>query len=273
MKVKTCLRYPGGKFYGLKSILPYLKINHKEYRETMIGGGSIFLAKDHVDLNWINDIDSELINFYKTIQNDNTKEELYNLLENQIASKERHQEVRELKPKDKIERAFKFFYLNRTSFSGIMVNPRWGYMIGSSVTPDRWTKIIEPVSQKLKKSKITNMDFKKIIETKSKFSNDDVLLYIDPPYFDASKNIYNNEFTKNDHSELCKFLKRSKFKFVLSYDNFDEVKEMYDWAHVDESDWTYFMSENRRQVGRELIISNFRINQKLDESISNLIKN
>lgn len=273
MKVKTCLRYPGGKFYGLKSILPYLKINHNEYRETMIGGGSIFLGKDHVDLNWINDIDSELINFYKTIQNDDTKKELYTLLENEIASKERHQEVKNLETKDKVEKAFKYFYLNRTSFSGIMVKPRWGYLIGSSVTPDRWTKIIEPVSQKLKKTKITNIDFKKIIETKSKFSNDDVLLYIDPPYFNASKNIYNNEFTKNDHLELCKILKSTKFKFILSYDNFDEVIEMYDWANVDKSNWTYFMSENRRQTGRELIITNFKIDQKIDEFSTNMIKN
>ena len=268
MKVKTCLRYPGGKFYGLKSILPHLKINHKEYRETMIGGGSVFLAKDHVDCNWINDIDSELINFYKIIQNDDTKKELYSLLENQIASKERHKEIKEQNSKNKIEQAFKYFYLNRTSFSGIMVKPRWGYRIGSSVTPDRWTKIIEPVSQKLKNIKITNMDFKKIIETKTKFSNKDVLLYIDPPYFDASKNIYNNQFTAKDHLELSKILKKSKFKFVLSYDNFDEVVKMYDWANIHKTDWTYFMSENRRQVGRELIISNFKINEKLDESIA-----
>ncbi len=273
MKVKTCLRYPGGKFYGLKSIMPYLKINHKEYRETMIGGGSVFLAKEYVNINWINDIDSDLINFYKVIKNDADKKQLYTLLENETASKDRHQEVRDLKSKNKIEKAFKFFYLNRTSFSGIMVNPRWGYMLGSSVTPDRWTKIIEPVSQKLKNTKITNLDFKKVIENKSKFSNDDVLLYVDPPYFDASKNIYNNQFTKKDHSELCRILKKSKFKFVLSYDNFDEVIDMYDWAYVDKSDWTYFMSENRRQVGQELIISNFRINQKIDKFVPNLIKN
>lgn len=262
MKVKTCLRYPGGKFYGLKSLLPYLKINHKEYRETMIGGASVFLAKDHVDLNWINDIDSELINFYKIIQNEDTKQELYMLLENEIASKGRHQEIKQFEPNDKIESAFKFFYLNRTSFSGIMVKPRWGYMVGSSVTPDRWTKIIEPVSQKLKKTEITNVDFRKIINSKSKFSDEDVLLYVDPPYFDASKNIYNNQFTKKDHLDLCKLLKNTKFKFILSYDNYDEVSEMYDWAFVDKSDWTYFMSENRRQVGRELIISNFKINKK-----------
>jgi DNA adenine methylase len=273
MKVKTCLRYPGGKYYGLKFILPYLKINHKEYRETMIGGGSVFLGKDHVKVNWINDVDSELINFYKIIQNEDTKKQLYVLLKNQIASKERHKEVKQLETKDKVERAFKYFYLNRTSFSGIMVNPRWGYLIGSSVTPDRWTKIIEPVSQKLEKTKITNFDFKKIINTKSKFSSDEVLLYIDPPYFDASKNIYNNQFTKKDHIELCKILKKSKFKFILSYDNFDEIIEMYNWANIDKSNWTYFMSENRRQVGRELIISNFEVNQKLDESIPTLIKN
>lgn len=268
MKVKTCLRFPGGKFYGLKNILPYLKINHKEYREPFVGGGSIFMAAEPVKFNWINDVDKDLINFYKIIQNDDTKKQLFELLKNETASKQRHAQIKQFKPKNNVEKAFKFFYLNRTSFSGIMVRPRWGYMIGSSVTPDRWTKIIEPVAQKLKNVNITNLDFRKVLEDKSKFADSEVLIYLDPPYFDASKNIYNNQFIKKDHYDLCKILKNSKFKFVLSYDDFEEVRHMYNWAFIERSNWTYFMSEERRQEGHELIITNFKINQRLDEIIA-----
>ena len=118
------------------------------------------------------------------------------MLNNEVASKKRHAEVLEFSPKNKIERSFKYFYLNRTSFSGIMVRPRWGYKIGSSVTPDRWIDIIEPVSQKLADVRITNYDWEKLLDQKSNYNNDEVLIYLDPPYFEASKNIYNNEFLK-----------------------------------------------------------------------------
>jgi len=111
------------------------------------------------------------------------------------------------------------------------------------------------------------MDFRKVLNAKSKFKDDDVLVYLDPPYFEASKGIYNIEFSKQDHLDLCKFLQKFPYRFVLSYDRSDELKKMYDWANIDESTWTYYMSEERRQEGKELIITNFRLNHKLDELI------
>jgi len=255
MKIRTCLRYPGGKFYGLKKIRPFYNIPHNEFREPFVGGGSIFLDKELCSkANWINDSDKELIIFYKVIQNPITKKQLYKLLENEVANRERHKKVLMIKPKNNIEIAFKYFYLNRTSFSGIMNKPRWGYALGSSVTPDRWTERIEPVANKLKDIKITPLDFREVIEAKSK---NDVLLYLDPPYFEASRAIYKNEFSKQDHLDLCDLLKKTNYKFILSYENCAGVKRLYNWANVCDIDFTYFMSEARRQNGSELIITNF----------------
>ena len=65
-KVKTCLRTPGGKFYGFKKLEKYFQVEFDEYREPFLGGGSVFLSLDNeTKTNWINDIDTELVNFYK----------------------------------------------------------------------------------------------------------------------------------------------------------------------------------------------------------------
>lgn len=257
MRTRTCLRFPGGKFYGWTKLKDVVDTPHKEYREVMVGGGSIFLGKQLSEHNWINDVDRNLINFYKIIQNNSDRKRLFKLLNGSKATKTIHAMMRDNKPKDKFESAYKFFYLNRTSFSGIMSNPRWGYLIGSSTRPERWADIIKPVAQKLKKVKITCQDFRNVINESSSYKNKDVLLYVDPPYYKAAKNIYTNDFSKNDHIDLARMLKRTRFKFVLSYDNVDEIRELYSWAIVKDSTWTYFMSENRRQIGKELIITNF----------------
>jgi site-specific DNA-adenine methylase len=69
--------------------------------------GSVFLGNDlTAKKNWINDIDKDLVNFYKVIQNEDSKNELFRLLNDQIATKERHLEIKNYKPKNKIERAF-----------------------------------------------------------------------------------------------------------------------------------------------------------------------
>ena len=42
-KTKSPLRYPGGKSKALKQILPIIP-SFKEFREPMVGGGSVFFA-------------------------------------------------------------------------------------------------------------------------------------------------------------------------------------------------------------------------------------
>ena len=44
MRIKTCLRTPGGKFYGFKFLKKYFDTEFNEYREPFIGGGSVFLS-------------------------------------------------------------------------------------------------------------------------------------------------------------------------------------------------------------------------------------
>jgi DNA adenine methylase len=230
-------------------------VSHDEYREPFVGGASIFLAKSLAkNLNWLNDKDKELTNFYHIIADSKTAEKLYELIDGEYVSKERYAQVKQLKPKNEVEKAFKYFYLNRTSFSGIMVNPRWGYLIGSSLTPENWVSRIQPVAEKLQHALITNLDFRDVL---TKDSSDRVLCYIDPPYLVASKSIYSENFNHNDHHDLAELLQNAKFKFVLSYENSDEVRSLYSWANLHHSSWVYYLSEDRRQDGRELIITNF----------------
>ncbi len=145
-KVKTPFRYPGGKFYALKYILPFIaKIPHDEYREPFVGGGSVFFGKVPTKTNWVNDIDGELINIYKAIQNPATRKKLINLLKNEGANPIRYKEVRSLKPKGSLERAYRYYYLNRTSFSGKMISASWGYREKRSIPPHRWSEVIEPI--------------------------------------------------------------------------------------------------------------------------------
>ena len=90
-KVKSPLRYPGGKFYALKHIMPYIEcVEHDEYREPFLGGGSVFFAKQKVQFNILNDLEQEIINFYKLILDDEMRNELIRRFDREVANKERH---------------------------------------------------------------------------------------------------------------------------------------------------------------------------------------
>ena len=70
-RILSPFRYPGGKYYAAKYILPYINsCKHDEYREPFVGGGSIFFAKKKCKYNWLNDLDSDLMTTYEVIASD-----------------------------------------------------------------------------------------------------------------------------------------------------------------------------------------------------------
>lgn len=69
--VKNILRYPGGKSKAIKMIISKIPTNIKEFREPMVGGGSVSLAIKQLFPNVkikINDLNYDLICFWKILR-------------------------------------------------------------------------------------------------------------------------------------------------------------------------------------------------------------
>jgi DNA adenine methylase len=258
---RSPFRYPGGKFYALKQIIPFLEaFPHDEYREPFVGGGSVFFAKKKSKTTWINDLDTDLISTYKIIQNEESSKRLILRVEIETASKERHAEIKCINATSEEDIAFKTYYLNRTSYSGIINKPAWGYAVGASSPPENWPRFITDASKKLNNVKITCDDFTHVVNEKSKGKS--TLLYLDPPYFLADqKRAYTKSFVLDDHIRLEECLSKTNHGFLLSYDDCPQVRSLYKWANIYEKSWFYNTanSSGPRKIGRELFITNYDI--------------
>jgi DNA adenine methylase len=269
---KGPFRYPGGKFYALKHLEPFwLGVDHDEYREPFVGGGSVFFAKPKASSNWVNDIDPDLIITYQVIQDPKLSEKLMVLLHKEIANKERHKEIKHMSPKGKILSAFKYFYLNRTSYSGITNKPAWGYKDGKSSPPINWGARIRESRNQLANTKITCLDFEEVISAKSKHKS--VLIYLDPPYFAADqKRAYTFSFQEKDHARLATALRKTKFNFMLSYDDNQFIRTLYKGFNFYSLKWLYNtanIKDKQRGQGSELMITNYKLkNVPLFEQLS-----
>jgi len=267
LKTKTrfplLLRYPGGKHYAIDLLYKFWhKIEHQEYREPFAGGATIFFNKEKCKKNWLNDIDDELIITYRIISDIHERERLIDLVAKETASPERWKEIFNFQPQNDLEIAYKYFYLNRTSFSGKLVSAAWGYRPKRSLPPERWAERIIPCGEKLNGVKLTSYDFEKVIK---KPSNHQVLMYVDPPYYLPPKNKhYRHGLEKKDHERLCKLLKETPFSFFLTYDDADDIKSMYAWANVYPVEFFYrvdnsVIQKGSRRKGFELVITNFEV--------------
>ena len=278
--INSPFRYAGGKFYARKIILNHLP-EHDTYIELFAGGGSIFFAKKKAPNNWLNDKDPDLINTYLMIRD--RPQDLIDSLAGEQATKERHGWYKnEFIPSNDLERAQRWFYLNRTSYSGIMnmKNCFWGYGDKYSMRPEYWPRNILRTSEKLQGVRITNLDFEDVLRDIEPDRR--TFLFIDPPYYNADQDkFYAHSFKLDDHHRLESILfeKCNDVKYLITYDNSKEVRDLYHWAEaIHEKEWQYTIArtddqkktmqeksanvermpdKNPRSNGREIFITNY----------------
>lgn len=260
-KIKSPLRYPGAKSRAISQIDPLIP-EFKEYREPFIGGGSVYLSaiqKYGEDKKyWINDLYYPLYNFLKQTQQ-NVDIMIENILIWKGQSNNGHQLQQMLRINshkfNDIQKGAAYYVLNRVAFSGL---PRGcsehGY---NTLTEDR-IKSLRDISDLLHGTQITNLDYSKLVDA----DGDNVFLYCDPPYFNIKwpelygKSGIDNLHTKFDHQRFAETIKKCKHKFLITYDDSNTVRKLFDWANITEFSLQYTM--RRAKIAKELFISNYK---------------
>lgn len=268
-------RWPGGKFYARRLILRELP-SHWDYCEPFAGGASVFFAKPAArGMVVLNDADAELVNAYVQIR-DNV-ERLIAMLDKAAVTKHGHAYYKnDYEPAGGLERAFRWYYLNRTSYSGIMrpENCYWSYERRWSAPPERWGPRLRAASVKLQGVVLSCGDFEKTIDGLP----DGCFVFADPPYYASDQQrLYNAVFEPEDHERLAGCLRRNsdRLLFLLTYDDHPHVRELYQWvSSVKARRWNYYIGRTDdqrhgpakrdgfrggRDKGSELFIRNYAV--------------
>lgn len=260
-------RYAGGKFYARKLILENIPVS-RVYCEPFAGGASIFFAKKPSVVSILNDLDLDVMNTFRQIR-DNL-DGLLDLLKGVEATKENHAYFKnDYQPSNKLERAFRWYFLNRTSYSGIMKheNCYWGYHEKYSMRVENWPRHLRTVSERLQNVLLSSVDFEECIEALPPNS----FCFVDPPYFEADqKKFYPCHFDNSDHLRLSECLKAhsSRINFLVTYDNCPEIHEMYSWCSViEEQEWQYTINRTDNQKAGKKLADGYRSERKKGKEV------
>ena len=235
--VKPFLRWAGGKTWLTKHIEYYIPKDFNDYYEPFVGGGSIFFylkSKGFIkNKAYLSDSNSDLINTYKVLKNHSN--DLFEILKTHIDSEDEYYRMRSTDFTDKIEKAAKFLYLNKTSFNGIYrVNRNGKYNVPYG---RRNLKILydfehlKDISIALKNTYLSTQDFKQ----RCKLIKENDFVFIDPPYTVAHENNgfiqYNQSiFSWNNQIQLSKLtdeLNEKEVHFLITNAYHDCIKEIY----------------------------------------------
>lgn len=282
------LRYPGSKRGLVDYISETLKINFLKpslYIEPFVGGGSVainLLNKGLVDRVILVDLDPWIISFWKTVFYDTNW--LIDQVQTMQVSMDNWCAYKKSKPTTIRDQALTCFYLNRTSFSGIL-EERAGPIGGKGQKSDypidcRFTAItrktiidrIRQISQfKSQIYGIWNCSWDKAIlkirkdQDHGKLPRSDLFYYLDPPFFEEADALYRFYFLEEDHKALRDCLLSLEDKWLLSYDSASQVEALYGDALKKGTNGTqhhdiellYTIAKiSKRKKGKEVIISN-----------------
>lgn len=232
--MNSFLKWPGGKKWFVNKFKELFPTNYNNYYEPFLGGGSVFfeIAPHNAILSDIND---DLISLFEVMR-DSNEDLISRLNQHQNKhSKEYYYSLRKIEPIDKIERAARMLYLNRTCFNGMYrVNKsgKFNVPIGSKVDCLYDINKFDEYSKALKNTVLLRSDFSEVI-ARTKLND---LIFADPPYtvsHNQNSFIKYNEilFSWEDQLRLLNNLSDAKDRGVNVISTnayFDKIIDMYE---------------------------------------------
>ena len=275
----SIIRYPGSKAKlvgAIRQSLPGWMVGGlwvpppgAVYVEPFFGSGAFGLeVLEHVDPSigvWINDLDPGMFALWQSVVH-HTKE-LVRLVRRFEPTAD---EFFRLKESDGISTGsiprdgFNKVAMHRMSVSGfgsMAGGPIGGksqsgdYTVGCRWTPASVEQAIYNAKETLSRFsnlRITNLHVRDIIPQ----CPDSSLVYLDPPYYVKGGQLYAHNMQPDEHAELASLLRATSADWRLSYDDCQEIRDLYSWAAFKELEirYTNAVTTKRRPKNMELLI-------------------
>ena len=120
--------------------------------------------------------------------------------------------------------------------------------------------LIKGLENRLANVVIENQDFERLI---NHYDRGDSFFYADPPYY-STEDMYAGGFGREDHVRLRNTLSGIKGKFLLSYNDCEEIRELYEDFSILDFTRTHSMAQ-RYEAGKEfkeLLIGNYDLYER-----------
>jgi len=256
--LKPIFKWPGGKSREIECFQTFIPQSFSQYIEPFVGGGALYFylqPKKSI----ISDIDSEIINFYLQIKIGN-RLQIYKILKNWKNDAKTYYYVRDdlWKEKDNIVQATRFYYLNKTSFRGMIrynKNGKFNIPFGNYKRDPNFENLLDSGSEQLlQKTEVFLCDYKDIF---TNYNDTENFIFLDPPYDSEFRNYGKYCFGKEDHIYLSEAFKLTKNRCLLIIGKTDFTFELYKNYIVGEYDKIYSFRIYRNRVGKEINNSHF----------------
>lgn len=221
--MRPLLKWAGGKQWLSPSLVAALSPSERLV-EPFVGGGSLFFRAEPVSA-ILGDTNTLLMTTYRVVAAQPT--DVARALQKWPPDRETYKCVRQLEPKNEVDSAARFIYLNHTSYGGMWrVNRAGVFNVPFSGRTSAWipgeAELCE-VAALLGRAVLRSADFR---DTLNEVKSGDVV-YCDPPYAGSGTEVVFNRyselpFSDSDHFDLAcalRSLVKRRIRVMLSLDS------------------------------------------------------
>lgn len=217
-KARPVIGWAGGKGRLLKHLLPLIE-PHTCYVEVFGGGLALYAAKPPSHLEVVNDINGELVAFYRCCKYH--LEALLDELDWVLNSRRDFEDYGSQGGLTEIQRAARWFLRNRLSFGG-----QGGHFAISRSQPlsSRAQRLlaIHALNRRLDRTTIEERPWDYILET---YDHEETLFFVDPPYLDSGGKNYGG-WSEHELTRFCQRLPKLRGKWIFTFQDCALVRDL-----------------------------------------------
>lgn len=237
MKHYPVLAWPGGKRRLAKTLLPLIySCPHTCYVEEFAGGGSMLFLRDPAQVEVLNDINADVVNLNRVIKHH--LEEFIRQFKWALTSRKIFEWTKDTPPEvlTDIQRAARFYYIQRLSFGGKVTGQTFGY---SPSSPPRFNllRIEEDLSQahlRLARVWVEHLDWQTCFK---KYDRDYTLHFLDPPYWETEG--YGVPFQLEEYEKIAEAMRTAKGRAILTINDHTEMRRIFGGFSMESVDINY----------------------------------
>lgn len=230
--------------------------SHQCYVELFAGGAALFFMRDESSkTEVINDINGELVNLYRVVQNH--LEEFVRQFKWALVSRQMFEWLKFANTDlmTDIQRAARFYYLQHTAFVAKTSGQNFG-----TATIERQInlcRIEESLSQAYLRLAGVTIEHLAWDECLLKYDRPHSFMYADPPYWTTTG--YGMDFGFEQYEKLAQLMATCKSKIMLSINDHPDMRELFKDFTIDVAKIKYTLCKDQsgRSQKQELIITNY----------------
>jgi len=266
MKINSFMSWVGGKKALRDEILMRFPKEYTRYIEVFGGGGWVLFHKPPGnDFEVYNDFNPNLVNLYRCVRGKTKEleEKLTFTLNSRLDFEYMKSILKTPGKMGDVKRAAYFYQIIRQSYAS-------GCDTYGGQPRSMWKNfpLIWAATERLQSVVVENKDFEKLIR---QYDREESFFYCDPPYF-ATEDYYDGGgFGQDDHARLANCLCGMNGKFLLSYNDCPEIRELYDRPGICMESIERLSNIAQRYEGgqmyAELLIANYDVTELAKQEI------